>query len=266
MLSSSTLGEYLQVTNNLDRYEKITEADPIVKSQTAYYKANISSVKTPSDLVNNYRLFSYVLTAYGLGDDVNQKALFKKVLQQGTGSTSNLAYTLNDPRILALAKTFNFAANGTSTTSSTNVTNGVVNQYIEQTLETNEGQSNTGVQLALYFQRNAPNIKSVYNILADKSLLTVVQTALGISSLTSLENVDTQAKLIAKKLNISDFQDPKKLQKFIQKFCAMYDINNTSSTSSSSSSSGSVLSLFGSSSDTTGFTTTLLSKMQGIRF
>ena len=102
-------------------------------------------------------------------------------------------------------------ANGTSTTSSSAVQTDVVNNYIEQTLETNQGQSNTGVQLALYFQRNAPNIKTAYNILADKNLLTVVQTALGISPYTSAMNVDRQATLISKALNIKDFQDPKKL-------------------------------------------------------
>src|SRR5208282_4458728 len=104
----------------------------------------------------------------------------------------------------------NFAQNGASTTSSAAVKTDVVNNYVNQTLDTNQGQSNPGVQLALYFQQNAPNITNVYNILADKSLLTVVQTALGISPLTSAEDVDTQATLISNKLDISDFQDPKK--------------------------------------------------------
>lgn len=205
----------------------------MVKQATKYYQDNIGKVKTPDDLINNYRLFSYVTTAYGLGDKVNAKALFQKVLTQGVGSASNLAYTLNDPSILALAQTFNFAANGTSTTSSAAVTKDVVSRYVEQNMESEQGQSNPGLQLAMYFKQNAPNIKSVYNILADKSLLTVVQTALGISSLTSGEDVDTQARLISKKLNIADFQDSTKLQKFVEKFAVMYDINNSSSSQSS---------------------------------
>jgi len=85
-------------------------------------------------LVNNYRLFSYVLNSYGLGDMTYAKGLIQKVLEQGTGSQGDLAYTLNNPQILALAKTFDFAANGVSTTSSSAVQTGVVNNYIEQTL------------------------------------------------------------------------------------------------------------------------------------
>ena len=140
-------------------------------------------MKTPSDLVNNYRLFSYAMNAYGLGDMTYAKGIMQKVLEQGTGSQSNLAYTLNNPQILAFAKAFDFADNGTSTTSTTAVQTGVVNNYITQTLDANQGQSDPGVQLALYFQQNAPSITSVYQILADKNLLSVVQTALGISPL-----------------------------------------------------------------------------------
>lgn len=165
----STLGTYLDISNNIARYQKLTASEPMVAAQTKYYEANIGSVKTPQDLVNNYRLFSYVLNAYGLGDQVYAKAMFQKILEQGTGSSQDLAYTLNDPRILALAKTFNFAANGTSTTSSTAVQSGVVSQYVEQTLESDQGQSQPGVQLALYFQQHASSISSVYSILADKN-------------------------------------------------------------------------------------------------
>ncbi len=256
---TSTLSTYLQVTNKMTKWQTLTSLQPAVKQATDYYEANIGNVKTPADEVNNYQLFSYALTAYGLGNETYAKSMFQKVLEQGTGSTSNLAYTLNDPRILALAKTFNFAADGASTTSSSAVTTGVVNSYVQQTLETSEGQSDPGVQLALYFQQNASSITSVYNILADKSLLSVVQTTLGISPLTSEEDVDTQANLLSQKLNISDFQDPEKLQKFIEKFAVMYDMENPNAATQGLSVPNALLST--SSSE---FDTNLLDSMQGI--
>ncbi len=259
----STLATYLRISNNLPKWQKLTAEQTDVKQATAYYKANIGSVKTPADLVKNYKLFSYVLNAYGLGDQIYAKALFQKILQQGTGSTKNLAYTLNDPKILALAKTFDFAANGDSTTSSSAVQTDVVNNYVEQTLETNQGQSNPAVQLALYFQRNAPNIKTVYNILADKNLLTVVQTALGISPSTSAMNVDRQATLLGNKLNVNDFQDPKKLATFIQKFSALYDVNNAGSTTSQSATVPTAF--INLSSQSSGIGVSLLSSIQSLK-
>ena len=137
------------------------------------------------------------MTAYGLGDMTSYgKGLIQQVLQQGTSSQSDLAHTLNNPQVLAMAQTFNFSADGASTASSTAVQSGVVNSYIEQTLDSdNQGQSNPGVELALHFQQHASNITNAYDVLADKNLLTVVQTALGISPYTSEERIDTQADM-----------------------------------------------------------------------
>ncbi len=234
-----------------------------MQAQTAYYQANIGNAKTPSDLTSNYRLFSYVMNAYGLSSMTSYGAgLIQKVLEQGTGSQSDLAYTLNNPQILALAQTFNFAQNGTSTTSSTAVQTGVVSDYVQQTLESNQSQSDPGVQLALYFQQNAPNITSVYNILADKNLLTVVQTALGISPYTSMEDIDTQAQMLTNDLNIKDFQDPKKLQSFIEKFTVLYDENNPSTTTTQNVPDA----LLNTSSSTGGVTESMLSSMQGVSY
>ena len=264
-MTVSTLSTYLQVSNNLTKWQTMTESDPTVKASTDYYQANIGNVKTPSDLVNNYRLFSYVMTAYGLGDMTSYgKGLIEKVLDQGTSSQSDLAYTLNNSGILALAQTFNFAADGTSATSSTAVQSGVVNAYIEQALDSNQGQSDPGVELALYFQQHASSVTDAYSILANKNLLTVVQTALGISPYTSEEDIDTQANMLSSKLNFGDFQDPAKLQKFIEKFCVLYDESNPDATTSHNSTVPSAL-LTSDSSSSSGFSDSLLSSMQGVK-
>lgn len=225
---SSTLATYLQISNNTAQWRKITSSEPLAKAQTEYYKQNISSVKTPKDLVNNYRLFSYAMNAFGLGDMMYAKGLIQKVLEQGTDNPKSLAYKLNNPKILALAKTFDFAAWGDAATGTTEVKTGVVDKFVQQTLESDQGTSNPGVELVLYFQRNASSIKTAYNILADKKLLSVVQTTLGISQYMSYANVDTQAKLISNAVNIKDFQDPAKVKKFIQRFSALYDATNGS--------------------------------------
>jgi hypothetical protein len=46
----------------------------------------------------------------------------------------------------------------------------------------------------------------------------------------SAQSIDTQVKLLSKVLNVADFQNPKKLQTFIARFAAMYDLNNAGST------------------------------------
>jgi hypothetical protein len=264
---TSTLGTYLHIMDNMSRYQSMTAAEPLVKAQTEYYQKNIGSVKTPSDLVNNFRLFSYVMTAYGLGDMIPYgKGVIQKVLEQGIDSTKDLAYTLNNPQILSLAATFNFPANGESTTTSKDVQTGVVNNYIEQQLEADQGQTSSSVQQALYFQANAHKITSAYSFLADKTMLGIAQTALGISPYMSYANIDTQAKIIESNLTnagfaIKDFQDPAKVRKFVEKFAVMSDVTNGGSSSSTALVPNAMLG--GNSS--IGLSTSLLASMQRIK-
>jgi hypothetical protein len=86
------------------------------------------------------------------------------------------------------------------------------------------------VRLALYFERKASGIKTAYNVLADKALLQVVETAFDLPTSLSLLDIDKQAAIIGKRLNTDDFQDPVKLKKFLTSFAAKWEIANPSST------------------------------------
>jgi len=231
----STFSDYIQVTQNLARYQKMTASEPTIAQATKYYQANIGSIKSADQLVNNTRLFNYVMSAYGLSDMTYAKAMIKKALEEGTSSSSALAYKLHNSKITALVNTFNFSSYGESTTQQTAVTQGVVDKYVMQTLENKQGESNPGVQLALYFRDHAAGISDAYSILADANLLKVVQTTYGISPYSSYQNIDTQAATFNRLITYSDFKDPKKLDNFLQRFTAQYDFTNGSAATGSAS-------------------------------
>jgi len=230
----TTLSTYLSISGNLAKWQGIAAKSPAVSQQTSYYVSNIGRAKSIDGLLENSRLYRYAMTAFGLSDRIDAKALIRKVLQQGVASPSSLANKLSDPRIKAFATAFDFSTYGEETTSRAEVRQDVVNLYMQQQLESDQGRKNPGVQLALYFRRQAPTVTSVYGILADKNLLTVVQTALGVSPMTSAQNIDVQARLLGGKLKVADFQDPKKLESFIARFTAMYDSNASATRQSGS--------------------------------
>ncbi len=223
MLTATQL--YNAVTRSGSSYASSVASEASVKQQTNYFLANIGKVTTAQQLVNNSKLYNYVMNAFGLGSQINEKALITKALQGGPASGS-FAASLNDPAITALVTAFNFKENGTTTTSSESVQQQTVSSFYEQTLENNIGQQNQGAQMALYFKRMAPQITSPYSILGDKTLLKVVETAFNLPSSLSLENVDTQASEIGQLLNVSQLQNPTFLQKFIGRFTASYDAQN----------------------------------------
>ena len=255
----STTASYLAVSNNLARLQSSTASDPQVKNDTAYYLANIGKVTSIADFVGNYRLFSYAMKAYGLENMNYAKGLMTKVLEGGVTSSSALANTLSDPRYKAFAQAFDFVGQGSAVTQSTTATTGTVSKYVEQTLEDNQGQQNQGVQLALYFTRNASSVTNAYGLLADPNLLKVVQTAFGLPP-SATANIDGEAATLSKLINIKDLQNPAKVQQIAERFTAMWDVdgNNTSSTASG------IAQIFAPSSST-GLSTDLLLSLQGLK-
>lgn len=97
-------------------------------------------------------------------------------------------------------------------------------------MEEKAGDQNEGLRLALYFTRKASTITNSYQILADKAMTQVVQTALGLPSTISSADIDAQAKMITSKIKLTDFQDPAKVTKFVQRFAAMWDATGRATT------------------------------------
>ena len=222
----STIATYQMISSNMARSLDLTAKKPDVARETAYYQANIGKVTSIDDFIGNYRLFSYAMKAYGLSDMVYAKAFLRKVLNEGVTSSSAFANKLVDSRYKEFATAFDFFSLGAHATSTTAAQSGTVDKYMHQALEEDSGAQNEGVRLALYFERKAPKIKNAYQILADKALLQVAQTALGISALTGMANIDKQAATLTKGIKFADFQDPAKLRTFLQRFSVMWDTAN----------------------------------------
>jgi Protein of unknown function (DUF1217) len=221
----TTISAYLTVANNLDRWRGVAAKTPDVANDTAYFKANIGKATTAEALLKDRRLFNYAMKAFGLGDRTYAIGLMRKVLEQGVTDSKALANTLNDSSIRAFAAAFDYKG-GAAAVGSANFVQNVTDRYVEQAMESQQGAKNAGVELALYFRQRAPQVTSVYGVLADKKLLQVVQTALDISPNTSAQPIDTQARLLKSKLNLADFADTKKLENFIARFAAQYDMQN----------------------------------------
>lgn len=223
-MTTTTLSSYLTVSQNLTRYRKMVAADPTIKTAGDYYKANIGKVKSIADFVGNYRLLSYALKSYGLSDHVNDKALVTKVLQGGVTSSKALANTLSDPRWKIFATAFDFVGKGAASIAGASAIDAVKSGYVENELEIQQGDKNVGVQLALYFKRVAPTISSVYSIIGDKNLLQVAQTIFDLPPSAAANNIDQQAKVLAKLMPLESLKDPAKLEKMTERFTAMYDV------------------------------------------
>lgn len=229
----STYAAYQLTTQNIDRSLTIVKSDPMVERETAYYKENVGKIKTAEEFVNDSRIFGYAMKAFGLDDMTYAKAFMLKVLKEGTDENTAFANRLADKRYVDFAETFNFSRHGETATTFTKAQQGTVDLYMRQTLEENEGAKNEAVRLAMYFERKAPDLESVTGILADSALSKVVRTVLGLPESTAMLDIDKQIDMLSERIDIKDFQDPDKLAKMIERFSAMWDMENGSSAAES---------------------------------
>ena len=208
------------------------------KTDTTAYKTALESVITIDDFVGNKTIVDYVKKSYGLGDASLSKDDLKKIFTSDLTDPKSFANAKGDKRYAEMAAAFSFTASGAIATgdkSAQNDYDGVQTQslYLRQQMEEEAGAENPGVRLALYFSRKASDLTSSYGLLADSALYSVVQTTLGIPAEASNANVDTQKRLIDKKLDVASLKDPASLAKFINRFLALYDTQNAASGSDS---------------------------------
>jgi len=219
----STNASFKLLSRDLDRSLSQVAAAPDVKRESAYYLANIGKVKSIDDFLKNDKIYTFAMQAFGMKDMIYAKAFVRKVLTDGIDNPKSFANQLIDPRFREFAEVFNFARYGGTATVFDRAQQGTVDKFLRARLEERAGQDNEGVRLALYFQRKAPEVDSAFGILGDPALLRVVQVALSIPA--SGANIDKQAELIARKLDIESLKDPAKLAKLLERFTSLWEIS-----------------------------------------
>jgi hypothetical protein len=217
---------YRMVEASFDKQQAAFRNSAPVKREIDYFKTAIAKVTSADDLVKDYRLFRFVLSAYGLDSQIDAKAFMKKVLAQDPNDTDSLSNKLVDSRYQAIAKAFNFYNVGNANVKKASFIDGLVDKYVTAEFEKSTERNNPGVRLALYFKRMAPSITSWYQIMGDKPLYEVVRTALQIPPAGSQTGVESQAKVLEKRIGLANLKDPKFLESFINRFLANYDQTN----------------------------------------
>ncbi|MEM7740916.1 MAG: DUF1217 domain-containing protein [Pseudomonadota bacterium] len=211
---------------------------PIIASEvdreTEYFRDKIGQVSSVEDLMADFRLYRYALTAFDLSDTLDQKAIIERVLSESTIDPESLVNKLSDDRFTEMAEAFDVFVLGTFKLTDPGFIDEVAERYRVVRSEEAEGEINQGVRLASYFLRNIEDVESWYEVLADPPLREVVFTTLGIPQEVQASDVDQLAADLERRFAIADFQDPEERDRFVQRFAIQHDLGNASIATSSS--------------------------------
>lgn len=205
------------------------------EKDAVYYQNAIADVGSVAELLKDRKMIDILLVSKGLDPAKVTTDYLRKIFSSDLTDARSFANTEKDPRFAEIAASFNFDRQGNVARlekigpQKRDQLLETQNNYLQQNLETQQGDANPGVRLALYFQRKAGEVTSAYDILADKALAEVFRTTYGLPDSVGSMGVDQQAKVVEKYLNLKDLTDATKLEKLLNRFSVMYDLKNGSS-------------------------------------
>lgn len=198
-------------------------------TEAKYFSGEMQKIKTLKEFLANDRLTKFAMESLGIDPKSVTKEQLEKIFTSNLDDSQSYVNKEMDPVFRRLVTAFNFNTDGNilhEDRSLIQTRRGLyetLDNYLTQTLETQAGEENAGVRLALYFQRMAAGTTSYYSILADTAIQNFIKTTFGIPDELGNAGVDTQVTMMKKYFDIQDFQDPEKVKKLIARFTIMYD-------------------------------------------
>ncbi len=105
-------GGYAYLTRTREVQQGLFAKSSEVARDTRHFADRLKDVESSDQLVNDRALLKVALGAFGLEDDLNNRAFIKKILDSDLTDSTSLANRLADKQYLALARAFNFAGDG----------------------------------------------------------------------------------------------------------------------------------------------------------
>ncbi len=198
-----------------------------------YFREKIASITTAEDLVADRRLLKVALGAFGLDADIDNRFFIRKVLEEGTLDTSDLANRLSNKSYAEFSRAFGFGDHTVPRTTLADFPDEILTAYRERQFEVAVGEADNSMRLALYAQRELPMLaaKSTsaltkwYSVIGSPPLAEVMRTAFGFPESFSATEVDTQVANLQRRADAmfgsSDpalFAEPAKVEKLVKMY------------------------------------------------
>lgn len=231
-----------------DKQMTTFQNDLQIRRSSDYFAEKMPAVKQADELVSDYRLLQVALRAFGLDNDIANKAFITKVLEADPSDSDSFVNRLSDKRYLSLNKALGLTATSVGTAGNTPGNaqaapdiDAILDLYVTRSFEKNIGERHQEIEIAMNARRelgqmaksDVSNNAKWYQILASKPLRQVFEGALGLGSSFGRMPIDRQHSEIQIRLerltgssDVSQFADPENLEKVLKYYLIRSQINN----------------------------------------
>lgn len=241
ILPLAGLGGWTFLSRTRARQEASFNATPQIQRDVAYFREKFSGVQTAEQLVSDRRLLRVTLGAFGLQDDLDNRAFIRKIIEGGTDDRSALANRISDKRYFALADSLAHLAKSDPAKPAPGLADRLSAAFQGRAFEISVGEQDQNLRLALSLQRELPELIESYSTeksrwyatLGNPPLRRILETSLGLPKEFGLLDIDDQVTrmrtALQKRFGVSDLADmtpPDQLEKLTRRFLIMAQVQD----------------------------------------
>jgi hypothetical protein len=210
------------------------EKQPSVQREIDYAKDFASKVKNVEEMLGNRRFMNFVLSAFGLESEVDKKGLLRKVLTSDLNDQNSYANRTNDPRFRELAQRLDIKTMGMTNVRNEATLKSIELRYKKNEFEKAQGDASPGLREAIYVKENASRMKSIWDVLGDRTMRAFVSKVFDIPAETAIQSVESQAVAFGRKVDVEKFKDKRWVERTIQSYLTKVDQETSQSSGAGS--------------------------------
>lgn len=239
IVPASGLGGWEFLNRTRERQEASFNSAPQMQRDISYFQEKFQSITSAEQLVADRRLLRLTLGAFGLQDDLDNRAFIRQIIEGGTDDRRALANRLADKRYFELASALGHLAKDNDVEVQPELTGRLTASYKGRAFEISVGEQEQSMRLALTLQREMPRLTESYSTdasrwfaaLGNPPLRQILETSLGLPKEFGMLDIDSQVtrmqSAMRKRFGTSDLRDmaePENLKKLTHRFLIMSQI------------------------------------------
>ncbi|MDC0739423.1 DUF1217 domain-containing protein [Cognatishimia sp. SS12] len=201
------------------------------------FRERIGAITTPEEFVKDFEVYSFVMRAFDLEDQIFGKGMMRKILESDPSDDESLVNRLTSESFSEIHEVLAFTTEaGPQVPNFNNVAwqEAIVSRYFETVYQNEYDAQNDTVGTVLEFRGRLGEIDNWFDVLKDKEMGEFFRTALGLPKEMGTLDIDMQAGIFEKKFDLAKLSDPDEVERLITRYVAISDVLNPPQTQTSS--------------------------------
>ncbi len=192
------------------------------------FRERIGDIETVDQLLDDHELYTFVMKAYDLEDQIFGKAMMGKVLTSDIDDKTSLVNRLTDQRFKDINQGMGFLPDdaGNNNTLQKVWQDEMVERFTERQFINSQADQNETIGTVLEFRKKAASITSGFDLLKDPELAEFIRTAIGLPEEAAGIDIDIQAAFIESKVDFDKLSSPAEIERLTLRYIAIKDAEN----------------------------------------